>query len=345
MANYENYGIKIIVVMGVFAFLFLFFSAQFLRQSIKPPSSPRIRIETKRTAFKPRRAYQDMAALAGLGPRPAASEAAKETRDYLAGALAQSQKTPRRIAYEVSGKAGKETLEALLTVVPGDHSEIILLATPYDTKAFAEFRFVGANASASGSAWMLEMARILPAPRAGRSLWLLWYEGVGNAEVEQALLDVLRQEEAWPSIAAVVHVAAIGDCLLSVVPDAQATPGLHDAVWSMAETLGYGEYFLKERDAAAPAAASPPVTPPPPPVTPPPSPAWPAFRQSGKAFLGLRDYPYGATTAQHQENWQTDKDQLELLCPESLQAVADVLYHALPSMDAALDELATRAGQ
>ena len=49
----------------------------------------------------------------------------------------------------------------LVATLPGESSDRFLLAAPYDTRAVPGLAFVGANASASGPALVLELARVL----------------------------------------------------------------------------------------------------------------------------------------------------------------------------------------
>ena len=68
---------------------------------------------------------------------------------------------------------------------------------------------------------------------------------------------------------------------------------------------------------------------------------WPgdhsAFRAAGVPAVSIADRQYGGSVLEHQRNWHTANDTIERVCPESLQVVGDVVFHALPDIEMHLD--------
>ena len=57
--------------------------------------------------------------------------------------------------------AGKVPMVNLIATIPGARKDRIVIAGHYDTKRFAQFRFVGASDGGSSAAFVLELARVL----------------------------------------------------------------------------------------------------------------------------------------------------------------------------------------
>ena len=62
------------------------------------------------------------------------------------------------------------------------------------------------------------------------------------------------------------------------------------------------------------------------------------FRDAGIPALNLIDFNYGGGAIEHQQNWHTSRDQIDLVCAKSLEAVGEVLLGALPKIDAELSK-------
>lgn len=60
-------------------------------------------------------------------------------------------------------------------------------------------------------------------------------------------------------------------------------------------------------------------------------------QRAGIPAVNVIDFSYGGSEAEHRQNWHTANDTIERVCAESLQVVGDVIYHALPLVDAYLD--------
>src|SRR5690606_7239280 len=65
------------------------------------------------------------------------------------------------------------------------------------------------------------------------------------------------------------------------------------------------------------------------------------FREVGIPAIELIDFSYGGSQLDHSKNWHTAADTLDKVCPGSLRAVGDVIYHALLVIDGQLDTTGT----
>lgn len=210
----------------------------------------------------------------------------------------------------------------LVGVVQGTLPGLILLSNHYDTKYFPEFTFVGANDGGSTTAWMLEMARSLGPQREGRTIWLCFFDGeeafqewteTDSLYGSRAFVQHLAETGEAAQVRAIINVDMIGDCRLGIFKDPGAPAWLQDAVWEQAKRLGYGKAFLLSgrniQDDHIP------------------------FRRAGIPALELIDFEYGGSAVAHQNTWHTARDTLDKVCAASLQAVGDVIYHALPVIE------------
>ncbi len=319
MRNAGNMGIKVIAVMGVLAFLLLMLTSLGLKQSLKPNEAQRVAIRTKYSPFDRQRAFNDLERILSHGTRPSGSEGIEATRDYLKAELRRAGLGTRSFAGAAEHGGKRIALESVAAVVEGTRPGAMVIGVRMDTFAGAGPDFIGANGGGAATAWLLELARSLGKKRQGRSLWLLWYDGMELSEGGDALpacqyaADRLKTAE---DIVAVLHVGRIGDCYLGIMRTPGASASIEETLWDTAQRLGYGAHFGRhalETDAV-----------------------FPDFG-GGVAQAVLVDYAYGGGLIEHRQRWQTEADTLDLVCPESLQAVADVLYHALPVLDSQLE--------
>ncbi len=317
---------KFIIALGVLAFLFLLLSSVLMKKALRPNERERVIIREKYSPFDRARAWRDLEHIVGLGPRTAGSEEAGRMRDYLKRELSLAGLNTFEHTFDAETPKGKRTMTNLWAESKGSKPGIIILSNHYDTKSFEEFRFVGANDGGSTTAWLLEMARVIGPRRDGRTIWLVWFDGEESfgkwSETDglygsRAFARHLKERGDLAAVNALINVDMIGDTYLNIRQDTNGAPWLQDIVWDTAQRLGYRAHFSRFprdiQDDDAP------------------------FRQAGISTLLLIDFSYGGSIAEHVKNWHTAKDTLDKVRPESLQAVADVIYHALPAIEGYLD--------
>jgi len=321
-------GIRVIVFIGIGTSLFLILMSFGLKQSLKPRVGEQVPPGPARSPFDADRAWAHVTHLVGLGPRPSGSAAMAAQQRYVLEELRRAGLETRRQQFEAETPRGPLTMTNLWGVVAGTRPGVIVLSNHYDTRYFSEFSFVGANGAASATGWMLEMARAIGPQREGRSLWLLFFDGEESQGApprneglygSRHMVSALRDSGELTSIETLVNVAMIGDCFLNISRDGDAPPWLEEIVWNTALRHGYSRHFgnvpLSIDDSPLP------------------------FREAGIPALQLIDFSYGGTQIDHRKNWHTAEDTLDKICPESLRAVGDVIYHALPVIDGQLDSI------
>jgi Zn-dependent M28 family amino/carboxypeptidase len=276
-----------------------------------------------RSPFDGQRAYADLKRIVAIGPRVAGTEGGKKTQSLIKEELAKAGLEVREQPFTADTPLGPRAMLNLVGVVKGTQPGLVLLTNHYDTKYFRDFVFVGANDGGSTTAWMLEMARALGPRREGCTLWLCFFDGeeafkewtdTDSLYGSRAFVDRLKQTGDAAQVKAVVNVDMIGDCRLGIYQDPGAPAWLRDAVWSQAARLGYDDAFMPSgrviEDDHIP------------------------FRRAGLPAMNLIDFEYGTTEVQHRNTWHTANDTLDKTCAASLQAVGDVIYHALPAIEA-----------
>ncbi len=318
---------KVILVLGILTFLFLWLTSFVLNRTLKPNELERVVVQQKYSPFDAQRAFKDLEAIVGLGPRPAGSAESGKLREFLKHELAMKGIRCFEQAFEADTPLGKRSMVNLVAVIEGTRPEIILLGNHYDTKLFTDFAFVGANDGGSTTAWMLEMARALGPRREGRTLWLAWFDGeeafgkwsdTDGLYGSRVFVKHLQDTGELPRLRAMINVDMIGDAYLGILKDANAAQWLQDIVWDTARRLGYQRHFgslardIQDDDFP--------------------------FRQAGIPSLLLIDFSYGGSVLEHKQNWHTALDTLDKVSAASLQAVADVFYHALPAVEGYLDQ-------
>jgi Zn-dependent M28 family amino/carboxypeptidase len=268
-------------------------------------------------AFDASRAFEHLRRLVAFGPRPAGSPALAEARRYLAGELARVGAAVTEQAFDAETPVGRLRMVNLVATIPGERRERLIVAGHYDTKRFAEFRFVGANDGGSSAAFLVELARVLKARRNPLTVELLFLDGE-EATVEWSgtdhtygsrhYVDAARRAGTLAQIRALILVDMIGDRRLAIRREEHSTPWLTDLIWASARRLKLDAHFLAEsirvEDDHVP------------------------FLTAGVPAVDIIDLEYAA--------WHTADDTLDQVGARSLQAVGDVLLDALPRIEARL---------
>ncbi len=312
MSQSRPYAIKVIAVLGLMAFLVLLLTLQTLKKQIEPDAAQMVKVLAKRSNFDRARAWKDLESIYGGGaPRPVGTPGFAAAAEYILVELKQAKIPAEMRRYSSGTNPSYPPFTAVHAQIKGTSPGLIVFCTPLDGPARGPAAHFGANATASGPAWLLEMARIWGTRRDGRSLCLVWYGGESTGAGAHEFAAELNEAEA------VFHIAAVADRYLGLAPDPRAPDWLRSAVWKMAERLNYGRHFSEGIPLSKPIASP--------------------FRIPGLPVIDLMDFPFGGSIAQHRLLWGSEQDTLEASRSESLQAVADVIYHALAPVEAELN--------
>lgn len=317
---------RFIAIAGIGAFALLLLVAFGIKRVAYKDENQRASAATGTGTFQGERAYDTLKRIVAIGPRPPGSPEAETVRQLIRTEVEAAGLEFRTFPFDADTPLGKRAMVNLVAVVKGNRDGVIALSNHYDTKYFEDIRFVGANDGGSTTAWMIEMARALGPTRDGRTIWLVWFDGEealkewSSADSLYGSRDMVRRLRRTKELAhlkVLINLDMIGDCYLGVFRDAGAPSWLQNAVWKTAAEHGHERHFL-----ADPRVIEDDHMP---------------FRLAGVPCMNLIDYEYGGSPLEHGANWHTERDTIDRVCPASLQAVGDVIYHALPAIESFLD--------
>lgn len=312
MSAPRNTAMKAIVILGLLAFLFLFAASFGLKNALRPDENERVTPRKSNLPFQAARAMDDLTALLRNGSRAAGNPGHAAARDYI---LAQAAGMGLRVR-EVEGE--------IVGTLRGKKDGCILFVTHFDAFPLLGDDYAGANDGAAASAWLLEFARSLPRDAFSRDIAFVWrgksnFSGPLDADAPTALVLELQNGPEKMKIQAVIYVDAIGDCYLRVARHATAPAWMTGTIEDAAATLGLAKHFGALAMGGAEFSA--------------------AFTTLGIPAVIVADPIYGGSLVEHGKLWLQPGDTVGHVCGESLKAVGDVLYHALPAIDGRLDAM------
>lgn len=208
--------------------------------------------------FNGNRAFQDLKHLVSFGPRPAGSAALAQSRQWIIQQLKDSGCEVEQDAFTASTPEGEIPMVNLIAKIPGSRPVVVMIAGHYDTKHFADFKFVGANDGASSAAFLLESARQLCRQKSPLTYWLVFFDGeeavrnwtdTDSVYGSRHLETKLAADGELSRIKAMILVDMIGDTHLDILRDMNSTPWLTHLVFDTADRLGYSRYFLNQKTA------------------------------------------------------------------------------------------------
>ena len=218
--------------------------------------------------FDGKRAFAQVAAEVGFGPRPSGSSAIAKLQDYLQSELTSCGCKVEVDDFHADTPIGRLPMKNIVAKIPGERPGIIMLATHYDTARSARDprtgevhpipNFVGADDGGSSTAVMLELARLLCPKRERYAVWITFFDG------EEAVHDWSNTDSRYGSREMAASMAMSGDLpkvkaflLADIVgtrnahfrrDDLSSTKWLVDLLWNTAKRLGYGNVFLDETE-------------------------------------------------------------------------------------------------
>jgi len=205
---------------------------------------------------------------------------------------------PKRIAaaWRSAGLEVVSTEAGVAATIPGGRPGGIVLL------AAQREGVPGAEADA---ALLAELARLIEPRPIGRPVHLAWLAQGADAA---SLLAPLAP-------AAILVIEGVGDCYLRVSGDPSAPEWMRERLLDAAEWQGYREHFSR---------------------TGPPPEDWLGLRATYPNTLHLRDPIWGGSLTEHARLTQPGADTSAAICPNSLQAVGDVLVQVIPAWEAGL---------
>ena len=272
--------------------------------------------------FDSNRAWEDLRQLVAIGPRPSGSAAIEQTRKYMKDRLAATGVAVTDQAWDDETPLGTVHMVNLIATIPGTRKDRIVISGHYDTKLFREFRFVGASDGASSAAFLLEAARVLKAQKHPLTIELLFLDGEeavcknwddcskpgapDNTYGSRHYVDAAKRDGSLATLKANILVDMIADRDLHMRREGYSTPWLTDIIWNTAKRLGQDNAFVPQSTRIEDDHL--------------------AFLAAGVASVDIIDLEYPP--------WHTAQDTLDAVSARSLQTVGDVVFAALPAIEA-----------
>ncbi len=205
------------------------------------------------TEFDGQRAYRDVQYQVSLGPRTPGSPGHAQQVEWM---VAELQRAGWQTEVQEGEQAGQPVRNVIATRGALDpEAEWVVLGAHFDTRFFADQDpdlarrqdpVPGANDGASGTAVLLELARILPEDME-RQVWLVFFDAEDNGNIpgwDWILGSTFFVQQLARQPDAAVIVDMIGDADLNIYLELNSDPRLSAAIWAQAAALGYGEAFI-----------------------------------------------------------------------------------------------------
>jgi hypothetical protein len=285
------------------------------------------------TSFDGERAFNHVKAQVGFGPRPAGSAAIEKAREYIVSELKNYGLKTSLEEFSETTPRGKIKFKNVIAELPGDSSDVILIASHYDTKPFKEFAFVGANDGGSSTGALLEIARTMAAEnQAGRkrkfTCWFVFFDGEeafcrewsecldGNDHTygSRHMAERLKKEKQLDRIKAMILLDMIGDKDLTVPREEGSSRWLVEAIWGTAQQLGHTKEFPNRPSSVGDDDHMP-------------------FLRAGVPAVDIIDFEYGDAPGEN-NYWHTKEDTLDKISARSLKIIGDVVLLSLPKIEA-----------
>jgi Zn-dependent M28 family amino/carboxypeptidase len=278
-------------------------------------------------AFDSSKAYEHLRQMVLLGPRPAGSEALKQTRAYIKTQMAAVGVAVEEQAWTAQTPIGAVNMVNLVARLPGRRTDRILITGHYDTKIIKTSRFVGASDGASSAAMVMELARALKTRPHEYTYEFVWFDGEeafcldwdecgrpgapDNTYGSRYYVDSAKKSGTLTSVKAMLLLDMVGAKDLKLRKDTEfAAAWLNDIFWNTAKKMGHGSTFIDLNGDVGGDDHEP-------------------FAKAGIPtidLIDLHDYPQW-------HNAQACCDDLDHVSARSLQIVGDVFLAALPEVE------------
>jgi len=278
------------------------------------------------------RAFEHVRKQVEFGPRPPGSPELEKTRGYILDQLKSYGLKITTDEFHATTPVGDRRMVNLTAELPGESSDVVIISSHYDTKFVKDFKFVGANDGGASTGELLELARVVAANKQQREFtyWFVFFDGEeafcfdwdqchnpNPADPKTPLPDNLYGSRHYVAqlidkneikrVRALILFDLMGYKELRLGRDELSTRWLVDAVWQTAKQIGYGKYFVDDREGVGDDDHAP-------------------FLRAGIDALDiiqLSSYPY----------WHTKDDTLDKVSAKSLKIVGDTVIASLPKIE------------
>lgn len=204
--------------------------------------------------FDPARSLEHVRAQMAFGPRVPNTQAATQAREYIRRVLQQNGWTVEFQAFTYRG------VPLVNVVARRGRGPVFIVGAHYDSRRFADHDpdpekrrepVPGANDGASGTAVLLELARVLTWDTDRYAVWLYFFdaEDQGNIDGWPWAVGARHAAAALPpelDVRGVIVVDMVGEAEQQIFWEGNSTPALREALWNTAARLGYDRYFVPQ---------------------------------------------------------------------------------------------------
>jgi glutaminyl-peptide cyclotransferase len=264
--------------------------------------------------FDGNKAFDHVAQVVAIGPRPPASDGIRRAQQYIKAQLQSFNCQVDEDDFHAQTPVGDVAMKNIIAKAPGEGSGIILLMTHYDTLGSVK-DFVGAEDSGSSTGLMLEMARLLCPKKQPNAVWIAfldgeeafvnWNQDEDHTYGSRELAALLAVSGDLKRVKAVILADMVGQKNLEIHRESDSTKWLTDLVWKKAATLGYGDIFTSRESQVADDHQP--------------------FLSRGVPAVDIIDLD-GYTNAGY---WHTTQDTLDKVSPKSLAIVGHVILESV----------------
>lgn len=264
------------------------------------------------------RAFENVRQLVAFTPRNSGSEGCIKAAEHLHKALTPYTESCFIDVFEDKAPHGNINFRNVVGILPGSSSELVILASHYDTKSGISDSFQGANDSGSSSGLLLELARVLheqkPLPYTVMFAFLDGEECIekygrnDGLHGSKRLVSQLKEKGELKNIKAMILLDMIGDRDLTLEIPQNVDKKLRKIALDAARSAGFRDKFSLSQNGILDDHQP--------------------FLDAGVPAIDLIDFKYGSKPG-FNDYWHTDQDSMDKIGPESLQSVGEVVINML----------------
>lgn len=267
-----------------------------------------------------------------FGPRPPGSAELAKARAYIIDQLKSYGLNVTTDEFSATTPIGERRMANVTAELAGESADVIIISSHYDSKYFKEFKFVGANDPGSSIGAVLEIARVLAAPKQKPKLtyWFVFFDGEesfcrewtdcdnpnranpgaplpDNTYGSRRYVAQLIDKNELKRVRAMILLDIMGYKNLKLGRPDLSTRWLIDTIWQTGKALGYGAQFVDSYEGVGDDDHAP-------------------FLRAGVDavdLIQLSTYPH----------WHTKEDTVDKVSAKSLKIVGDTILVSLPKIE------------
>lgn len=269
-------------------------------------------------SFRGTAALADAKRAVGFGERPSGSAANAKLRDWIVTEVKPLGGQLTLDSFTAQTPSGPVGMTNIIVKFKGTSGHGVAVTGHFDTKKIPLVHFLGANDGGSSTGFLTEFARTIAKTPHHDDIYVVFFDGeeaVAQWTDRDSIYGSKHLAAKWAAdgtlgqLDALINVDMIGDADLDVMNDGNSNASLWQDMVSVANGLGYGKYFHKDRQGIEDDHIP--------------------FGESGVNVLDVIDFTYGPNNAY----WHTAQDTVDKLSAHSLQVVGDVVLGLIKKID------------